>query len=385
MSALLVLALCLSLAPTAALADEPAEAPESALTEETALPEDGTTEEPLPEPEEPVYAELVELPPIETSAWPGISLWSLTNGQVDLADGKHEKWIDRIDVPDYAKDFYAALENGAKDGGVLIDPTKATQKIFNYEDGTSETGYFIEIDCGTDDPTYALKCVTAAYHAFDRDHPEVFWLGNFQHTVRSISSNGNAVYFALKTESGFDIRQTAYQDAQVIQTAIIERNSNVQAILNACPATGTYEKIRQFNEWLTHNNEYNTYVSGIESGTAPKSAWECTSALAGSIGGEGPVCEGYARAFKVLCDEVGIPCVLVDGHAKNSTDSDGEAHMWNYVQMDDGNWYAVDVTWNDPVYYDVSGNPKRGSGVWRREGRLAAGGRHDRGREYGIP
>ena len=118
MSALLVLALCLSLAPTAALADEPAEAPESALTEETALPEDGTTEE--TEPEEPVYAELVELPPIETSAWPGISLWSLTNGQVDLADGNHEKWIDRIDVPDYAKDFYAALENGAQDGGVLI-------------------------------------------------------------------------------------------------------------------------------------------------------------------------------------------------------------------------------------------------------------------------
>ena len=21
--------------------------------------------------------------------------------------------------------------------------------------------------------------------------------------------------------------------------------------------------------------------------------------------------------------------------------------MWNYVQMEDGNWYAVDVTWDD--------------------------------------
>jgi hypothetical protein len=37
-----------------------------------------------------------------------------------------------------------------------------------------------------------------------------------------------------------------------------------------------------------------------------------------------------------------IPCILVDGI------SDGKEHMWNYVQID-GVWYAVDVTWNDPI------------------------------------
>ena len=26
-----------------------------------------------------------------------------------------------------------------------------------------------------------------------------------------------------------------------------------------------------------------------------------------------------------------------------------ESHAWNYVQMDDGKWYAVDTTWDDPV------------------------------------
>lgn len=376
MSALLVLALCLSLAPTAALADEPAEAPESALTEETALPEDGTTEEPLPEPEEPVYAELVELPPIETSAWPGISLWSLTNGQVDLADGKHEKWIDRIDVPDYAKDFYAALENGAKDGGVLIDPTKAPSQTITFSskddagtiirDPSESTFHYIVVDCGSAVTEYAQNCVMAAYQAFDRDHPEGFWLTGAQQIV----STGNTIYFVL-TMSGyrtFDIRQEDYQDVDALETAIGQRNSRVQEILNACNATDTYERVKQFNSWLTHNNEYNTYVSGIESGTAPKSAWECTSALEGRTGGDGPVCEGYARAFKVLCDEVGIPCVLVDGHAKNSADSDGEAHMWNYVQMGD-NWYAVDVTWNDPT----GGNSGALSGV-ENENWLLVGG-----------
>ena len=27
-----------------------------------------------------------------------------------------------------------------------------------------------------------------------------------------------------------------------------------------------------------------------------------------------------------------------------------EAHAWNYVQMDDEKWYAVDPTWDDPIY-----------------------------------
>lgn len=43
----------------------------------------------------------------------------------------------------------------------------------------------------------------------------------------------------------------------------------------------------------------------------------------------------------MLCDEAGIPCALISGKGN------GGAHMWNAVQMDDGKWYAVDVTWDD--------------------------------------
>lgn len=58
----------------------------------------------------------------------------------------------------------------------------------------------------------------------------------------------------------------------------------------------------------------------------------------------GVVCEGYAKAFKLMCDELGIPCVIVFGNF----DSEAKiGHVWNYVQMEDENWYAVDVTWDD--------------------------------------
>lgn len=58
------------------------------------------------------------------------------------------------------------------------------------------------------------------------------------------------------------------------------------------------------------------------------------------------VCEGYARSFQLLCEREEIPCILVIGDAVDNNGTIG-AHMWNYVQMEDGAWYAVDVTWDD--------------------------------------
>ena len=49
------------------------------------------------------------------------------------------------------------------------------------------------------------------------------------------------------------------------------------------------------------------------------------------------VCEGYAKAFKILCDRFNIPCTLVSGLAYTGSGSAGEAHMWNLVKMPDEN------------------------------------------------
>ena len=68
------------------------------------------------------------------------------------------------------------------------------------------------------------------------------------------------------------------------------------------------------------------------------------------------VCEGYAKAFKYLVDNMNIPCVMVIGKATNSNGTT-ENHAWNYVQINQ-NWYAVDCTWDDPV---IIGNGKVGN------------------------
>lgn len=56
---------------------------------------------------------------------------------------------------------------------------------------------------------------------------------------------------------------------------------------------------------------------------------------------------GYAKAYMLIMNELGIECGLVTGIAKNSTGSSG-GHAWNYINLD-GDYYMVDVTWDDPV------------------------------------
>lgn len=55
------------------------------------------------------------------------------------------------------------------------------------------------------------------------------------------------------------------------------------------------------------------------------------------------VCEGTAKAFKLLCEKAGIACIVMTGNASPSG-SDTGPHAWNMVRL--GNVYRhVDATW----------------------------------------
>ena len=53
------------------------------------------------------------------------------------------------------------------------------------------------------------------------------------------------------------------------------------------------------------------------------------------------------QRLKYLLNSMGIDCVVVIGTGTNS-ENVTESHSWNYVKVD-GIWYAVDVTWDDPI------------------------------------
>lgn len=104
----------------------------------------------------------------------------------------------------------------------------------------------------------------------------------------------------------------------------------------------TYTQVKALHDLLAEGNTYNTTPVGKMDEALSHTAY---SALIPGDAYE-PVCEGYAKAFKVVCDLLEIPCVL----ASSST------HMWNNIKMDDGDWYNLDLTWDDPNDVEISYN-----------------------------
>jgi hypothetical protein len=65
------------------------------------------------------------------------------------------------------------------------------------------------------------------------------------------------------------------------------------------------------------------------------------------------VCEGIAKAFKLLCNEFGIKCIVVIGKAdKNGVFSENKYHAWNLVKIGEES-YHVDVTWDNMYDTDI--------------------------------
>ncbi|MDO5061584.1 MAG: transglutaminase domain-containing protein [Peptostreptococcaceae bacterium] len=56
------------------------------------------------------------------------------------------------------------------------------------------------------------------------------------------------------------------------------------------------------------------------------------------------VCQAYSLYFYKMAKESGLDARYVSGDVHDST----EGHAWNYVKVD-GSWYAMDITWDDPV------------------------------------
>ncbi len=124
----------------------------------------------------------------------------------------------------------------------------------------------------------------------------------------------------------------------------------VDAAYTACISQGMtdLEKVISAHDWLVTNCQYDPYIgTGGKYIASDGTVYNDEPAVYTSYGAfvnHNVVCQGYALAFKVLMDRAGIPCCYVKSDAMN--------HAWNMVQLD-GNWYHVDVTWDDSLYSDI--------------------------------
>ncbi len=110
--------------------------------------------------------------------------------------------------------------------------------------------------------------------------------------------------------------------------------NKVNSIKAGIPKTSDYDKVKYIHDYIINNCRYNN--NAVSNSDAYPTAFTAYGALVeGSA-----VCEGYAKAFSLLCNEVGVDALLIIGTGK------GEPHMWNMVKCN-GQWYHMDVTWDD--------------------------------------
>ncbi len=222
------------------------------------------------------------------------------------------------------KDVYNAIVNGAKPQETFEIMLSSPISFTTVVDANNEPVL-------TEQVVYTCaETLLGALSALMDDHPEMFWIGNFdwgymydgqvyENGTADVRLVGLALQFALPA---------GYTSWNAVKTAY---NQMVQAADAVQIAGATrFEKLKSIHDWIAKRVDYDTEF-------AYDTSYYATSVfLAPYI----TVCEGYSEAFKMLCDRAGIPCIVVVGDA-------GEPHAWNYVKMEDGNWYAVDVTWDD--------------------------------------
>ena len=197
------------------------------------------------------------------------------------------------------------------------------------------------------DEEYDGSIAQRAWDAFVYDHPEIFWIDISGTTNQGV---GYGQYFYTMTlrlqdaQAGTSSYNRYYRThPDELKSDQAQMLSQARAVAKQAAELGTrYEQIAYIHDWLAANNRYND-TAAADLSRYPL-AHQAVSALVPDREG-GPVCDGYSKAFQLICDLLDIPCVCISGTGI----SGGKAgsHMWNAVQMEDGKWYGVDVTWDD--------------------------------------
>ncbi len=121
-----------------------------------------------------------------------------------------------------------------------------------------------------------------------------------------------------------------------------------QAIVDRYASLSDYQKLKAYRDEIC---ALVSYHDGAASGSYTEGygdPWQLIWVFDGDPT-TNVVCEGYAKAFQLLCDlsrfSGDVTCYSVSGTMSGGTGAG--AHLWNIVTMEDGKSYLVDITNSD--------------------------------------
>lgn len=232
-------------------------------------------------------------------------------------------------------------------GYFLVDDTKMEQAHGSWRAGSPDAPAapqsYGSLVAGTTFDEHVAFAKGLWRQAFDALQTEVAGLGMYGIMINEAYEAFEQLVAEEPVYDYTDTHGTVYSDSGIVSSLTCtyrltpeefadyaaRREEAIAAALAAAQGLATpYEQVVAVHDYLVRTCAYGDTEAVVDH-----------TAYSALLRGQA-VCDGYSSAFRILMDRLGIPCITVA--------SEDMAHSWNMVQLD-GQWYHVDVTWDDPT------------------------------------
>ena len=172
-----------------------------------------------------------------------------------------------------------------------------------------------ELEFTDKDNRPVIKEFYKAQVAFEYDHPLYWWLHD---------SVGDTI--------GTKIKKVTY-NGRPEESVLKQINDKVDEVIAGMPAgLSEVQKFEYLYEWVILNTRYELDSEFNQ---------DVRSVFLNGVS----VCNGYAKAYQLLCQRAGLECGYNHG-ISSRPDWESGFHAWNFVRIAD-RYYWVDSTWGD--------------------------------------
>ena len=175
-------------------------------------------------------------------------------------------------------------------------------------------------------PLLTEQSLHAIFSAVNYDHPELWYVDFTRIQLLQLGPIREVTFYQ---PSGSCCRKASINlegRAEEVCNAILENAPRSQ-----------YELCQRLHDYLVQHVEYDD--------AALNDHFSESHTAVGSLINQKAVCEGYAKAFKLMCDYAGIKSIVVTGRSMFPGETSNGLHAWNAVHLT-GQWTYVDITWD---------------------------------------
>lgn len=151
-------------------------------------------------------------------------------------------------------------------------------------------------------------------------------------------TNISLSFVVSKSYSRDGVEGDIYLNTNKVRNTVKQMEQAANEIINQCEGLSDYDKILYYVVSICDLTSYDNYT---DADLVPAVSHRLTGVFDNNPYTQS-LCDGYAKAFKFLCDKTEWQSNLVNCFISTSSD-----HAWNMVTMDNGKTYMVDVTWAD--------------------------------------